>query len=436
MDGRRRWSNRRQVVAERERRTRGAVSHPVVAAPTDRTAWAEADRVVTLPDTDAHRAVTAAVERLARARDAARDAAESRRRVAQLVEEQQSRLRVVRTSPATAPALDRAAAPTPALDEPDARAPDLRAPDRTTPTLRQADRTTSDHPTPDRHPPGSAQPDPRPPALPEPAAHRPVPPMPATLPRQPARPNPAPRPVAAQPLAPTGEPTTGERPRRRVPLLLLLLIIVVAVVVLGLVRQAGDSPGANPAVSPETTAGGVPTGGDLTVFAQIEGEDVQVREVTRWGAERPDEVTLRLPELGSLTGEAGAAQLEVSDLVVTVDGAPVVPEQDPAAPGSWRVPLDEGADPQAMEVSYRLTGALVISDQSSPGRQLAILGPLSSQAATGAAAVTIRGSGILGVYCPGLPAEQLLCATRSGDDWDAALPDPSATVVLVQIDRT
>jgi hypothetical protein len=222
-------------------------------------------------------------------------------------------------------------------------------------------------------------------------------------------------------------------------LLLFVVAVVLAVVVLGLIRAQQDAPFVDPAAdtAAATTQVTGPLPGELRVQATLEEEAVVVAEATRFTADRPTQVQLRLPALVGLNGPIRTAQLSVADLAVSVDGVPVQARQDPGQPGTWTVQHPDGEPFVELQVDYRLDGALLTNALSAPGRLLAVLGPLSAGASVGSAAVAIRGEGILNVYCPGQPADQLLCATQSGDAWDATLPSPSSAepVLLIQVDR-
>lgn len=230
------------------------------------------------------------------------------------------------------------------------------------------------------------------------------------------------------------------RRSRRLPVVVLvavLALVLAGAIALGVYWIQRDTS-ADTGAGAETPAAEAPVAApSLLVDAVIDGDVVRMTEATRLGESGADTAELQVPQLAELTGAAGSARLEVTDLVVTLDGERVEPTQDPAAPGVWQVVRPDGEPFREMKVGYTLLGAVVTSPLSAEGRMLAVLGPISPTVADQPATATVRGSGLLNVFCPGVAADELLCGTQAGDTWTAELAgqDPRERVLLVQIER-
>jgi len=239
------------------------------------------------------------------------------------------------------------------------------------------------------------------------------------------------------PLRTAGSSAVQQERRSRRPLVLFLVFVLVMVVALGLYRMARDAPAGAGDGDTTSPAEATVAAAGLQFDAVIDGDAVQMTEATQLADPGVAAAELRVPQLTGLSGAAGSARLEVTDLVVSLDGQQVEPTQDPAVPGVWQVTRSDGAPFRQMQVAYRLSGAVVASPLSAEGRMLAVLGPLSPPVPDLPTLATVRGAGVLNVFCPGVAADALLCATQNGDAWDAEMAgsDPGGRILLVQIDR-
>lgn len=194
-----------------------------------------------------------------------------------------------------------------------------------------------------------------------------------------------------------------------------------------------------PEATPEPTPPPVlppPADGAVLTATVLSGDVLDVSEVVSWPDGGPQEFTLELPDLGALSGVEADFDLDVSDLQVTLDGAPVEAVPDATATNTWLVE-SPGAAPSTMEIRYLLDGAVLRSAPSQAGRGLAVIAPLS-QNVLESLPVTVElpgADGVLNVACPTAPdlAGQL-CGRESADRWTADLPPGAPPVVVVQVE--
>ncbi|RYB96389.1 hypothetical protein EUA06_02105 [Nocardioides glacieisoli] len=203
---------------------------------------------------------------------------------------------------------------------------------------------------------------------------------------------------------------------RKVVAASVLGLVVALVAGVGLVSMlAGDepSPEAGPRAvltsPPPVLIGAGESYVDLSVMAN---GDV---EATQWivAAEPIDRLRLDLPEL------AGAEEITASAVIVLADGE-VVAGPDRITGRGATYALDAATD---VQVSYRLTGAIVFSD-SVTGRALAAPGMDAAYAPRSRSETrVVRGPGLLSLACGKPPAEQLVpCGQEtSPEEWSVDL---------------
>lgn len=276
---------------------------------------------------------------------------------------------------------------------------------------------------------------------------------------------PAPPPVslfATPPASPSSTAPSKLRPegsdRRNVLLVALVLVAVagtfglialVATLVSGgsgtdSITQPRATDGLalpEPSGSAETNApGSVPPGGEpldgLTVTASVVSPTmIDVLETVRWPDGGPATIELELPpDLAAASRLTVAATPTVESLQVSVDGSPATPVQRDGGTNAWLVIPPSGAAPRAMEIRYRLEGAIVRSEPAVPGRALALLTPISYGAAVDLSiTIDIAASGVLNVYCPTAPnLAALSCGRLEGNRWTVT-PPPGRPLVLAQL---
>jgi hypothetical protein len=158
---------------------------------------------------------------------------------------------------------------------------------------------------------------------------------------------------------------------------------------------------------------------------------ITVRERRTWPpGERS--VRLALPPPDALPGAAGSVHPRARDLQVRLDGDRVRVTADADGRG-WSVASD-GA-PRQLTVDYRLTGAVLLTAPSAPGRALGLLAPLTASLPGPPPSLRVAGDHVRTVACV-MPAGQppALCGHREGASWVAVPPPDWLGAVLLQLD--
>lgn len=265
-------------------------------------------------------------------------------------------------------------------------------------------------------------------------------------------------PVIAPPVVRPAAPPSDHL--RRQEALLLVLALVAAAGVLGLVAlvativadSAPDLPRAVPSSTarstlPErtepvvTTAPGggergSPVDGLAVAAAVVSPTMIEVLEMVRWPDGGPATIELALSsDAASAGGLAIMPNPTVESLQVSVDGSPVTPTLRAGSTNAWVITPPSGAAPRTMEVRYVLTGAIVRSLPSAPGRALAVLSPISTGAVGDLpTTIAISTTDVLNVYCPtAVNQAAIMCGRLDGDRWTIT-PPPGLPVVVAQID--
>ena len=183
-----------------------------------------------------------------------------------------------------------------------------------------------------------------------------------------------------------------------------------------------------------TAPGGAPRGfvdGLAVAAAVVSPTMIEVVETVHWPKGGP--ATIELALSSDAAAEAGLAIMPtptVESLQVSVDGSPVAPTLREGSTSAWVITPPSGAAPRTMEVRYVLTGAIVRSLPSSPGRALAVLSPISTGAVGDLPTIiSISTADVLNVYCP-TAAEQtaIMCGRIDGDRWTIT-PPPGLPIV-------
>ena len=195
------------------------------------------------------------------------------------------------------------------------------------------------------------------------------------------------------------------------------------------------APNPAPAGSLPVTGPGITTPGTMMVVQIGPAGDLDVVEHALLGPRGLRQINLTLPSMASLGGEVATLNPTVRNLRVSINGTPVT--ATPNADGNgWTV---QAADQRArmVQLSYRITQAVVISKPSDAGRALAVSLPLLGQALRDQGlplVVKVLGPQVGGVSCPGAPTAQMLCGMPTAGGWIATVPaSASSPLLLLQL---
>lgn len=191
-------------------------------------------------------------------------------------------------------------------------------------------------------------------------------------------------------------------------------------------------PGSLPASGP-----GIDRPGTMQVVQVADDGTLEVTEQAVLGPRGLRDLNLRLPSMASLGGQVAELSPSVHDLRVAVNGTPVTPVPTADGPG-WAVTSADGTRARTVQLSYRITDAVVRSRRSDSGRALGVSLPLLGEALRQQGLpliVKTEGAGVGGVTCPSAPTAKMLCGTETETGWTADVPvDAANPTVLIQLD--
>lgn len=142
---------------------------------------------------------------------------------------------------------------------------------------------------------------------------------------------------------------------------------------------------------------------------------------------------LALPSMVGVRRSALPLGVRIDDLQVYADGRPVDAPRDSLTTGG-RLLLPSA--PLAVELRYRLVGAVIESTPSTPGRALLILPPIASDDSLSRLPVVVEviGTNVRNLVCPGLAPSDQLCGRQTPTGWRTISLPPRVTAVLAQLD--
>jgi hypothetical protein len=199
-----------------------------------------------------------------------------------------------------------------------------------------------------------------------------------------------------------------------------------AVALAPLSAPAGILPVTGPGIDVPGTSMVVQVGADGTM---------NVVEQAVLGPRGLREIKLALPSMASLGGAVAALHPTVRNLRVSVNGTPMNAVPTPDGSG-WTVAATAGRA-RTVQLSYRLTDAVMRSQPSNAGRALAVSVPLLGQTLREQGLpLVVRTAGAGGtrvneVSCPSASAREMLCGAESAAGWIATMPASATSPVLL-----
>jgi hypothetical protein len=174
-------------------------------------------------------------------------------------------------------------------------------------------------------------------------------------------------------------------------------------------------------------------GTDVQAAADPDGSHIDVFERLLLDAATGDPLTLAVPTLPAVNGNA-----EVQDLQVQLDDTVAAVTAD--GPESWSATPAAGQTYTRVTLRYRMAAGVMLVTPAAPGRALGIVAPLTGMISSGRGhPVQVRALGpkVLGITCPTAPAGAV-CGSRDGSGgWVATVPDgTSPIVVLLQLNTS
>ncbi len=160
--------------------------------------------------------------------------------------------------------------------------------------------------------------------------------------------------------------------------------------------------------------------------------DLEVVERVRF-AVPSDSLTLGVPSSQGIAKGTAPLRARLKDLQVSADGN-VVDTTGASLSQTTRLTLPSGT--RQVQMRYRLTGSVLRSTPSTPGRALVVLPPLSRgpRVDTLQVIVEVQGGTVRNLQCPALRAADQLCGREGPDRWYTVPLTLGRSAVLAQLD--